>query len=68
MEISLTWEVFPNLVIRTFELMGEFDEGVQYAVSKGFRLQRGINAAILDEEYGRSNFIFSQQEFEENRI
>lgn len=64
MEISLTWEVVPDLVIKTIELKGEFKQGEQYAISKGFKLQRGLNATILEEEYGRSNFVFSQKKLE----
>ena len=63
MEILLTWEVFPDLVIRKFELMGEFNEEKQYATSKGFRLQRGFDATILDEGYGKTHILFSREEF-----
>lgn len=61
MEVLLKWEQFPDLVIKTVELKGEFKQGVQYAISEGFRLQRSDEFTVFKEEYGASEqLLFAQ--------
>ena len=59
MDVCLRWEIIPDLVVRSIELMGEFDEqGVQYAISEGFRIQRDHETQVLQKEHGSGDVIF----------